>query len=166
MKFPKQIRSTAQQQTGVVLLLVLVVLLALTMLGLASTDSGNLQSLMTRNNQFRLEAFNTSHTEINAQLEDYAANIYDDSNSVFKAIDVGTQYGGTLGTNLSLQAKNDLFNQQVELDYKGGCVITGSSLDKKVCYQMELGSGSTYEKTNINSDQVQTFEFWAPNPDS
>jgi len=80
-------RSFNSEQ-GIALIMVLVVLFVLTVVGLASTDSSNLQSVMVRNNQFRLEAFNASMSEINDQMEFYVS---DNGKAVlFAVIDNGT----------------------------------------------------------------------------
>lgn len=56
-------------QRGAALLISVVVLLALTIIALASTNSNQLQTLMVRNAQFRMETFNASYSEIDAQID-------------------------------------------------------------------------------------------------
>ncbi len=86
----------AAKQRGIALILVISVLFALTMLGLASTDSSNLQSLMVRNNQFRLEAFNISYNEIEEQMEFYESST--GKKPLFYVIDTGTLSADNLST--------------------------------------------------------------------
>ena len=56
-------------QNGSALLISVVVLLAMTVLALAATSSNQSQALMVRNAQFRMEAFNASYAEIDAQID-------------------------------------------------------------------------------------------------
>lgn len=89
-------KIAAASQRGIALILVISVLFALTMLGLASTDSSNLQSLMVRNNQFRLEAFNISYNEIESQMEFYETST--GKKPLFYVIDTGSLSADNLVT--------------------------------------------------------------------
>lgn len=64
---PRQ--SPANIQAGISLLFTVVLLLALTVIAITVTTSNQTQSILVRNNQFRLEAFNASYTEIDAQID-------------------------------------------------------------------------------------------------
>ncbi|MFT5571903.1 MAG: hypothetical protein ACI9FR_000824 [Cryomorphaceae bacterium] len=144
-------------QQGITLIVVMVVLLALTVLGLASTDSGNLQQLMVRNNQFRLEAFNTSHAEIQAQVQ-----FYDEvSNApIFVAIDSGSRLSSyDPGSTVNIQTSNDQFEKEVGLERASDCQSIGNTLGKYKCNLMRIDSDSSYKDTNIRSDQRQTFTY-------
>ena len=68
MKTHYTVKASIKTQSGIALITVMVVLFILTLLGIAATDSSNFQALMTRNNQFRLETFNVSRSEIQDQL--------------------------------------------------------------------------------------------------
>ena len=61
--------SNSNHQSGAALVVTLVVILALTVVAIGVTSSNQTQSIMVRNNQFRLEAFNASYSEIQAQLD-------------------------------------------------------------------------------------------------
>jgi len=65
----RQVFIQPDVQRGAVLIITITVLLALTILALASTSSNQMQSIMVRNNQFRLEAFNVSYSELDAQID-------------------------------------------------------------------------------------------------
>ena len=155
-----RVRNFTQAKThqqGFTLIVVMVVLLALTVLGLASTDSGNLQQVMVRNNQFRLEAFNTSHSEIEAQVQ-----FYDEvSNApIFVAIDGGSRLSSDdEGSTVNLQTSNDQFVKEVGLERTSECLTIGNSLGKYRCSLMRIDSDSSYQNTNIRSDQRQTFTY-------
>lgn len=62
-------RQRLSKQRGISLLLTVVVLLGLTIIAITITNSNQTQSILVRNNQFRLEAFNASYTEIDAQID-------------------------------------------------------------------------------------------------
>ena len=64
---PRQ--NYANTQHGISLLFTVVLLLALTVVAITVTTSNQTQSILVRNNQFRLEAFNASYTEIDAQID-------------------------------------------------------------------------------------------------
>jgi len=64
--YPNKLLS---RQRGISLLLTVVVLLGLTIIAITITNSNQTQSTLVRNNQFRLEAFNASYTEIDAQID-------------------------------------------------------------------------------------------------
>ena len=143
------------KQKGITLIVVIVVLLALTLVGLASTDSGNLQRVMARNNQFRLEAFNSSHAEITAQLQ-----FYDEQSNapIFVAIDTGLRQSPD-ENSLVIQTVNTQIDKEVGLSSEGDCNVFGNSLGKYRCNLMIVDSESRYPNTNIGSDQRQTFTY-------
>jgi hypothetical protein len=154
---PQKHQKHQKYQKGITLIVVMVVLLALTVLGLASTDSGNLQQVMVRNNQFRLEAFNTSHSEIEAQVQ-----FYDEvSNApIFVAIDGGQRLSSDdEGSTVSVQTANDQFVKEVGLERQSECQTIGNTIGKYKCNLMRIDSDSSYQNTNIRSDQRQTFNY-------
>ena len=72
IKFTSKFTSSQvnfNQQSGVALLISIVVMLALTVLALAATNSNQTQAFLVRNAQFRLETFNASFTELDAHVD-------------------------------------------------------------------------------------------------
>lgn len=157
----KPMTSFPKSQKGIALIMVLVVLLVLTLVGLSSTDSSNFQALMVRNNQFRLEAFNTSFTEIETQLNAYRTK--DGKDILFKAVDGQTLIGKAItGDTLPVTNNNTSFTKEVELSKVSGCPIFNESIGGfKKCHIMVVDSDSKYSGTNIGSDQVQQFSFYS-----
>ena len=165
-----------KHQKGIALIVTLVVLLALTILGVAATDSGNLQSVMTRNNQFRLETFNVAHAEIDAQLDAYrsvASGTITDEISFLLEADAGTKItdtaplvsGSPLITEKSVK---DSFDKTIGLTKSGGCVITGETIGlgkqgTNSCNLFTLETDARYTDTNVQSQQVQTFSVQSRN---
>lgn len=150
-----RIRSNGAKQRGMAMLVVIVALLVLTLLGLSAADSGSLQSLMVRNSQLRLEAFNSSLAEIEAQLENYSDKGAGAS-LVVSAVD-----GAVLDqTDLGILSKKTIFDKSLNLEGKGGCPYYYNSLDGvKKCSLMQLSSSSTSTDVNIASNQEQQFAF-------
>jgi len=60
MKNQKQIKLGYSQQRGLALIMSLVILLVLTLLGVTSMNTSNLQTLMTSNSQYQTTALNTA----------------------------------------------------------------------------------------------------------
>lgn len=58
------------KQSGATLIVVMVILLVMTLLGLASTADSRLQLIMARNSQFQTAAHTAALSEINAQIDD------------------------------------------------------------------------------------------------
>ena len=59
-----------RKQAGATLIVVMVILLEMTLLGLASTADSRLQLIMARNSQFQTAAHTAALSEINAQIDD------------------------------------------------------------------------------------------------
>ena len=154
----------AKKQNGMALIMVLVVLLVLTLVGLASTDSSNFQALMVRNNQFRLEAFNTSYTEIESQLTTYRTDA--GKAILFKAVDgvilssTGISPTQTSTPILDITENDAAFTKEVMLSKIGGSPMFEESLGGyKKCHILLIDSDSNYINTSIGSDQSQQFSF-------
>lgn len=69
MKFERTNVVSQRQQSGITLVVVLVILVAMTFLGLGAMSDSNLQLSMVRNVQLQNFAHSASLTEINAQLD-------------------------------------------------------------------------------------------------
>ena len=61
-------RDRPQRESGVSLLVVLVLMVTMTILAISTTDDSYLQSQMVRDDQFRTSAYQAAYSEINAQL--------------------------------------------------------------------------------------------------
>jgi len=162
------IKNMSNKQRGSSLLTVLVVLLVLSLLAVASFDSSNLQSLMTRNSQLRLETFNTANTEIEAQLDDFSSTA-----GVINATIAGLLDTESVTETEILSPKAAIpqtsvtsvngFTKTVEVSKDGGCPIYGSQIDSGTggtgCTSFIISSDATVDNLNIISDQSQTFNL-------
>jgi len=165
------------------LILVLVVLLVLTMLAISSSDTSNLQSIMARNSQLRMEAFNASNVEIEAQIDSYLAG-GDTPKEVLKLINQGVgskEKSSSTGTDIVIRSNDSEVLKLLELEYVGGCPTTtkpgsaGQQLNEGTpnvlsCIKVLLSSDAQLlspEKDssgqriplNIKSNQKQTLKF-------
>lgn len=166
---PKKI-NIYQRQKGSSLLISVVVLLALTVLALAATNSNQGQFLMVRNAQFRIEAFNASASEIDAQIDAINARSLSDGvpdyinalidSNVGAEITNGT---GTLALPQFASAKVSYMTQTVGQTYRGVCPTfgeqVGAGAEKIRCSELLIASGSGLVNTTVRSDQNQVFEY-------
>ena len=174
MHYPNNIKHINKQQ-GITMIVTLVVLLVLTIISVAAIDSNNLQSLMTRNNQFRLETFNASSSEIEAQI-DY----YESSNTPLESPPVDFLVKSGINTSLDSEATGSLlvkkstnpaFKKKLDLTYSGGCLRPGETQNfntggssglsaSKKCFAFTLGSSAEYENPKVESVQTQTIAMY------
>jgi len=150
------------KQRGSSLLTVLVVLLVLSLLAVASFDSSNLQSLMTRNSQLRLETFNTGNAEIEAQLDGFSSTPGVINATIAKLLDTDST---TVAANTTLTAKSTIngFSKTLELSKEGGCPIYGSQINSGTggtgCTSFIMSGNTAVNGLNITSEQRQTFNL-------
>lgn len=69
-----QTYKSLRKQQGITLIVTLVILVAMTTLGLSSIRSTSIQQAIIKNTQFLMSARNTSKTEINGQLDNININ--------------------------------------------------------------------------------------------
>jgi len=164
-------------QRGVALLITVVVLLVLTIAALAATNSNQTQSLMVRNNQFRLETFNTSYSEIDGQIDDINSGKISDGvpNYILAIFDdlPGASISSDVPTNTILlpiftpaakpSANEDYINQSSTLVYRGTCPTfgqpQGEGEETIKCSRLEIQSRAALADTDIDSDQSQIYEY-------
>ena len=166
---------TPVHQEGLALLISVVVLLVLTIVALAATDSNQLQSLMMRNAQFRMEAFNASYTEIDAQVDSINARDLSEEETeptYLRAIIDGRRAGVVASTvesssvQLELQAPTepDYMQQDVEQKYLVQCDVFGERLGagqgNVQCASITISSGAQFtDRASIRSDQRQVYNY-------
>jgi hypothetical protein len=165
-----------RSQDGAALIITIVVLLALTVLALAATNSNQSQTLMVRNSQFRFDSFNASYTEIDGQVE--AINLRDISLGVPDYLLVlidgaiqgiirspGTAEADTAAGELPTYVGTDAayVTQTVDQQYQGICrplgQQVGSGAEKIKCDELRIIVGSTKTNTQISSVQNQVYEY-------
>lgn len=179
MNFVKinQFKSMPQAQRGASLLVTMVVLVALTVVALAVTNSNQSQSIMVRNNQFRLESFNVSYAEIDSQL--YSINKRPISKGIpiyiLELIDqlVGKSKKSTQavpssddypdGLYLHTTTSADYMEREIAHTYRGRCKIYGQQIgvgyEKLRCDDLKIESAADLKNTNIESDQHQVYNY-------
>ncbi len=160
MKITNTITNSTQR--GVTLIVTLVILLVLTMLGLASMSDNRLQSAMVRNNQFQLEAFNASYSEINAQIDYLNNRSVGDGMAplIYKFVvngDVGDQVLSPDG--LALMTPTTDMTQIVAQEYQASCILPGYTLGSVVCAEFRIDSAARLTNTRIDSNQFQTYLY-------
>ena len=162
--------SKAQQ--GMALVVTLVVLLGLTVLALASTNSNLGQSIMVRNSQFRLEEFNASYAEIEGQVDainnsalsagvpDYVINLIDGIvPKVYSDASTSDEY-----LAIKSPTPSGYMRQKVEQVYDGRCFVFGEEVgagnDKIRCDQMRIeSSAGLNSRTKGGSEQNQVYRY-------
>jgi len=179
-------RLPSNRQAGISLLFTVVLLLALTLIAITITNSNQTQSVLVRNNQFRLEAFNISYTEIDAQIDAINqrnisqrvppyidALIRSDFNQKLNEGDNGLELLSTSSvsdagvdlssTGLSDEVKAAVAERDIALVYRGTCVPPGEAIaeDSKglVCHELRIEVDTTLTNTSIGSSQRQVYEY-------
>ncbi len=159
---------SSHKQNGAALVITIVVMLGLTVMALAATNSNQSQSIMVRNNQFRLEAFNISYAEIDAQT--YAINKRKLSdgvpNYILPIIDGQSGDKTTLGVNdmaVLATTPNTYMTREVAHEFLGPCLVFGQEVgegaEKIRCNELKLESEAKLVNTGVVSDQRQVYEY-------
>jgi len=155
MNYFKRFKS---QQKGSSLLTVLVVLLVLSLLAVASFDSSNLQSLMTRNSQLRLEVFNVGKSEIDTQMGTFSSV---SSGTIHPTIQTLIDTPGDTAVAATTSGTATLgFTKQIDLSRNGLCQLAGDDLSSSssgVCNYFILTATTTVDNLNLSSTQSQAF---------
>lgn len=167
----KPTRSYAKQQ-GATLIITLLVMLALTVVALAVTSSNQTQSIMVRNNQFRLESFNVSYTEIDAQVDALNNRKISDGVPTWLIGLIDGNVGGrvesyssdpdrTLG--LKSTVASTYMQRAAAQEFRGTCLIYGQQAgvgsEKIRCNELEIESEADLVNTSISSEQHQVYEY-------
>ena len=101
----------ARYQEGATLIVSLILLLVLTIVGISTIESVNLQSLMARNSQFQVESYQVALSEIEAQLEALEVDLGPLTDAVTEGTETRT------GDDIVMQP--DHFDQTVIYTYAG-----------------------------------------------
>ena len=146
----------ARHQEGATLIVSLILLLVLTIVGISTIESVNLQSLMARNSQFQVESYQVALSEIEAQLEALEVDLGPLTDAVTEGTETRT------GDDIVMQP--DHFDQTVIYTYAGeGLAPPGYSVDIYVGRLFELNSRAQMDNTGIFSDQTQGLNYAGPN---
>lgn len=159
-----------QRQNGSALLISVVVLLAMTVLALAATNSNQSQAFMVRNAQFRMEAFNASFAEIDAQINSINERSLADGVPDYVVALIDSSVGSSIdheSTPIALPqfalADDTYMVQEVSQTYRGVCPTfgeqVGAGAEKIRCSELLINSDSDLVNTTIESNQNQVFEY-------
>lgn len=150
----------------------LVVLMALTVVAVAVTNSNQSQSIMVRNNQFRLETFNVSYSELDAQIDTINKRSLAQGipAKLIKLVD------GVKGDRLWDTAPNEAdripllsvtdtnyMDRAVAQEKHGRCkdfgeqMGVGSEIVK--CDEIKVESDADLKNTSVSSEQRQVYEY-------
>lgn len=165
----------SSHQRGAALLITVVVMLALTILALASTNANQSQALMVRNAQFRFEMFNASYSEIDAQIRDVNARDITDGIPANINYLIDANPGTALYTDAAknppgapdFDGLTSISDTDIEKDvvqtYRGQCRVLGEQIgvgsEKIRCNELQIDASTKMARTEIKSDQSQIFEY-------
>lgn len=166
---------SVNHQSGAALIITLVVMLVLTIIAVASTNSNQTQAMMVRNNQFRLETFNTSYAEIDAQVDFVNKRKISDGipGHVITLIDGvtnqkvwhGAAGDGQSNRELALLVPTDANELEREIIqwYSGVCLAMGEQLgagiEKIACDEIKIDSDTALMNTRVSSNQFQVYRY-------
>jgi Tfp pilus assembly protein PilX len=158
----KVINSTFPRQSGAALIYVLVVLTVITILATSAISDNQLQSTLVRNNQMRLDAFNSSYSEINARVDAVSDRVALSQLPWYVrqlgAGDIGDSVGTDTGQmNVITPTAGENKLMRVTL-HGNSCFDSGNNI-KSACYSLRYTSTSTLGDTNIQSIQNQLIEI-------
>lgn len=161
------------RQSGAALLITIFVLMALTVVAISVTSSNQSQAIMVRNNQFRLESFNSSYAEIDAQVDFINKRKISDGvpTYILRLID------GAIGDDVNNEEKitspdympklsvvsTSYIASNVSQWYRGACSVFGQQLgageEKVVCNELKIESDAIIKNTSVASNQHQVYEY-------
>lgn len=157
--------SSYQKSQGAVLLVSLVLLTAMTIIGVAAIDSSSLQSQMARNSLYAQNLYQKSLSEIEAQYEklkgsDYLTSVLTAVTTVGPDNDPGLTIGDY---SAETHDPNDAYTQAVTVSFTGnGPPPSGYSVGIFIGKNFEVNSVSTVAGTGSESDQTQGLNYPAP----
>ena len=178
-----QYTSNIQAQSGLSLLITVVVLLGLTLIAITLANSNQSQAIMARNNQLRVEVFNASFSEINAQTDAInSRNISEGPPPYIDALvntDLNTVFtpgrsGFTVlsqardGFSPSVSSSGDVapvgVGVELEMVNLGTCLAFGSQIGEggvaqTRCFQFRLDVEARLDGTEIASEQHQMYQY-------
>jgi Tfp pilus assembly protein PilX len=160
------------KQSGATLLVSLVMLLVLTIIGVSSIEDLSLQNNMTRNSQFKMQAFNTSLSESEAQIP----LLFNSIVTLQNAMNASDSIEPIANANLVMPSTANPFLQTVRVIHipvatdatdttgfvQGGVVAGGYSLDAITKESFELNSIAELLSSGSKSNQLQGFRYTAP----
>ena len=149
------ITTSISQQRGATLMVSLVLLLVLTVIGISAVHNTSLQSRMSLNSQFQVQAHQVALSEINAQIVDLEQDLGVLDDTLLNGLQERT------GDDVFMQP--DKYEQTVSFEYQGeGLPPVGYSVDAYVGRLYELNSRAQLDNTGIFSDQTQGFNYAGP----
>lgn len=155
-------RKNPSVQKGSVLLFVLIVLTVLSIASLSSLADNHINSVLVRNNQLTLEAFNGSYSEIQAQVENVIQRPLSsgppDYILEFLVAGIGSSISSTSNTAALMTSTSNL-TKKVDIVMHSGCFSAGSSIDLNSCQRIRVDTTTTIENANISSVQHQLYDY-------
>lgn len=165
--------SLPKKQNGAALIITIFVLMALTVVAISVTSSNQSQSIMVRNSQFRLESFNSSYAEIDAQVDFINKRKISDGvpTYILRLIDgvVGDKvYHGAGASSpdyipIYSAANANYMEADVSQEFRGTSLPLGEGLgagEEKIAYnELKIVSDATLKNTSVTSNQHQVYEY-------
>ena len=160
------------KQSGATLLVSLVMLMVLTIIGVSSIEDLSLQNNMTRNSQLKMQAFNTSLSESEAQIP----QLFNSIATLQAAMNATDSTEPVAAASLVMPSAANPFQQTVTVIHipvatdaadttgfdQGAVVAGGYSLDAITKESFELNSISELVSSGSKSDQLQGLRYTAP----
>lgn len=152
------------------MIVVLVIMMSISLLALASMSDTNLQLNMVRNDQFYVNAYRVSNSEINAQIDFVNSNpATEDDNIILSLLELDVDVPLTVGGDEMLGPHTDISAFTQTLEIVPSCQVDscpsppGFSHSKftKV-YRGEINSVATMTDSGSRSDQSQGFWYLLP----
>lgn len=176
-------KVSKKSQSGATLIVVLVILIALTFLGLGGMSDSNIQLAMVRNSQFQTGVYTAALTEINAQIDAINTNNETDNDTIIlNLVQTATTVSDGIASRFNeYTANEDLFIDDVlgankasytttltltEPNADAFLPVSGMSLspDSTVKWLvMEFNSSAGINNSGAESDQTQGFKYLSAN---
>ncbi len=165
--------SLPKKQRGAALVVTIFVLMALTVVAVSVTSSNQSQSIMVRNSQFRLESFNSSYAEIDAQVDFINKRKISDGIPTFILRLIDGVEGGEVTSKETVSSPDYLpkrsivnvnyIDANVTQQFRGTCLVFGQQLgageEKIACNELKIESDAALKNTSVVSNQHQVFEY-------
>jgi len=157
------IKTSLRRQEGATLIVALVLLLLLTIFGIAASQSVELQVKSTQIAQGRYESFQAAYSEIIAQVNSSTTADNDLVTTLFVNAINSTTMEHDL-TNAEIISDIQHVNQEATIRFLGvGGLVSGSEIDSQV-YRFELDSVAT-SSLDVDSNQTQGIAVEFPSGD-